>query len=251
MATSVPSPTQNPVGFPAGTVLGYPRIGRRRELKKAVEAFWAGKTSAEELEATARELRLATVRRLVDLGLGDDDASVPGSFSFYDQVLDVAASLGAVPSRFASLTDDAGRLANVGKAPKMTPMDDPTAPFIEPSLGNQAAAHRAGRNGQPAPETPANSASLFRTGAGAFFRDQRASRVGDIVTIRINIQDKAVVGNSTSRSRAARTSCWRSLSTSRASRSPVTRSAARMVWGMAATSASSSPKPSWPSSSNS
>lgn len=114
MATSVPSPTQNPVGFPAGTVLGYPRIGRRRELKKAVEAFWAGKTSAEELEATARELRLATVRRLVDLGLGDDDASVPGSFSFYDQVLDVAASLGAVPSRFASLTDDAGRLDLAG-----------------------------------------------------------------------------------------------------------------------------------------
>ncbi|TFF17433.1 5-methyltetrahydropteroyltriglutamate--homocysteine S-methyltransferase [Cellulosimicrobium funkei] len=114
MATSVPSPTQNPVGFPAGTVLGYPRIGRRRELKKAVEAFWAGKTSAEELEATARELRLATVRRLVDLGLGDHDASVPGSFSFYDQVLDVAASLGAVPSRFASLTDDAGRLDLAG-----------------------------------------------------------------------------------------------------------------------------------------
>ncbi|MFE6233982.1 5-methyltetrahydropteroyltriglutamate--homocysteine S-methyltransferase [Cellulosimicrobium sp. NPDC057862] len=114
MATSVPSPTQNHVGFPAGTVLGYPRIGRRRELKKAVEAFWAGKTSAEELEATARELRLTTVRRLVDLGLGADDASVPGSFSFYDQVLDVAASLGAVPARFASLTDDAGRLDLAG-----------------------------------------------------------------------------------------------------------------------------------------
>ncbi|MGW6267031.1 MULTISPECIES: 5-methyltetrahydropteroyltriglutamate--homocysteine S-methyltransferase [Cellulosimicrobium] len=114
MATSVPSPTQNPVGFPAGTVLGYPRIGRRRELKKAVEAFWAGKTSAEELEATARELRLATVRRLVELGLGADNASVPGSFSFYDQVLDVAAALGAVPSRFASLTDDAGRLDLAG-----------------------------------------------------------------------------------------------------------------------------------------
>ncbi|MBE9939855.1 5-methyltetrahydropteroyltriglutamate--homocysteine S-methyltransferase, partial [Cellulosimicrobium cellulans] len=118
MATSVPSPTQNPVGFPAGTVLGYPRIGRRRELKKAVEAFWAGKTSAEELEATARALRLATVRRLVDLGLGADDASVPGSFSFYDQVLDVAAALGAVPSRFAPLLgtgpDDAGRLDLAG-----------------------------------------------------------------------------------------------------------------------------------------
>ncbi len=114
MTTSVPSPTQIQAGFPAGTVLGYPRIGRRRELKKAVEAFWAGRTSADELEATARELRLATARRLVDLGLGADDAAVPGSFSFYDQVLDVAASLGAVPSRFASLTDDAGRLDLAG-----------------------------------------------------------------------------------------------------------------------------------------
>ncbi|WP_069385385.1 5-methyltetrahydropteroyltriglutamate--homocysteine S-methyltransferase [Cellulosimicrobium cellulans] len=115
MTTSVPSPTHlpaphSPVPFPAGTVLGYPRIGRRRELKKAVESFWAGRTSADELEATARDLRLATVRRLVDLGLGADDASVPGSFSFYDQVLDVVAALGAVPSRFASLTDADGRL---------------------------------------------------------------------------------------------------------------------------------------------
>lgn len=94
-----------------------------------------------------------------------------------------------------------GRLANVGRAPKVTPMDDPVAPIIEPSLGNQAAAHRAGRT-PPPPAPPATSASLFRTGAGAFFRDQRASRVGDIVTIRINIADKAVVDNSTSRTRA-------------------------------------------------
>ncbi|ARS28946.1 flagellar basal body L-ring protein FlgH [Sphingomonas sp. KC8] len=94
-----------------------------------------------------------------------------------------------------------GRLANVGRAPKVTPMEDPVAPIIEPSLGNQAAAHRAGRT-PPPPQPPATSASLFRTGAGAFFRDQRASRVGDIVTIRINIADKAVVDNSTSRTRA-------------------------------------------------
>ena len=62
MATSVPSPTQiqaaSRADLPVGIVLGYPRIGRRRELKKAVEAFWAGRTSADELEATARELRL-------------------------------------------------------------------------------------------------------------------------------------------------------------------------------------------------
>jgi len=89
-----------------------------------------------------------------------------------------------------------GRLQNVGKAPKMTAMDDPVAPEIEPSLGQQAAAHRNGgvTGGPP-------SASLFRTGAGGFLRDQRASKMGDILTIRINIADKAQVDNSTSRTR--------------------------------------------------
>jgi 5-methyltetrahydropteroyltriglutamate--homocysteine methyltransferase len=46
--------------FPTGTILGYPRIGRRRELKKAVEAFWAGKITVDELEAAAAELRSVT-----------------------------------------------------------------------------------------------------------------------------------------------------------------------------------------------
>ncbi|WP_157602474.1 hypothetical protein, partial [Promicromonospora kroppenstedtii] len=36
--------------LPTATILGYPRIGRRRELKRAVEAFWAGRTTADELE---------------------------------------------------------------------------------------------------------------------------------------------------------------------------------------------------------
>ncbi len=90
-----------------------------------------------------------------------------------------------------------GRLANVGKAPKMTPTDDPGAPLIEPSLGQQAAAHRRGQ----AITEPTATASLFRTGAGSFLRDQRASKVGDILTIKINIADKAEVDNSTTRSR--------------------------------------------------
>ncbi|ANC32067.1 5-methyltetrahydropteroyltriglutamate--homocysteine S-methyltransferase [Isoptericola dokdonensis] len=111
MSTSVtPVPASTSPAFPGGTVLGYPRIGRRRELKRAVEAFWAGRTTAAELEATAADLRLATVQRLVELGLDPSDGSVPGSFSSYDQVLDVVATLGAVPARFTPLTDAAGRL---------------------------------------------------------------------------------------------------------------------------------------------
>src|SRR5918997_2042043 len=93
------------IPFRSGTILGYPRIGRRRELKRAVESFWAGHSDLDELEATARELRLATLRRLVDLGLDPTDGSVPGTFSFYDHVLDSAFALGAVPPRFAGLPD--------------------------------------------------------------------------------------------------------------------------------------------------
>jgi 5-methyltetrahydropteroyltriglutamate--homocysteine methyltransferase len=90
-------------GFPEGTILGYPRIGRRRELKKAVEAFWAGRSDLAELEATAAELRAATRERLASLGLGRTDSAIPDSFSFYDQVLDAAVAVGAIPARFDDL----------------------------------------------------------------------------------------------------------------------------------------------------
>ncbi|SEC21340.1 5-methyltetrahydropteroyltriglutamate--homocysteine S-methyltransferase [Arthrobacter woluwensis] len=95
--------------FPAASLLGYPRIGRRRELKKAVEAYWAGKIDAAALDATAKEIQLGSARRLVELGL-DEPAAVPGTFSYYDQVLDAAAHLGAIPARFGNLLTDEGVL---------------------------------------------------------------------------------------------------------------------------------------------
>jgi len=100
--------------FPTGTILGYPRIGRRRELKKAVEAFWAGKISADELEAAAAELRAVTRARLVSLGLGKTDSSIPEAFSFYDQVLDTAVTVGAVPKRFERLVKQDGTIDLAG-----------------------------------------------------------------------------------------------------------------------------------------
>jgi len=103
------SPTAIP--FPKASVLGYPRIGERRELKRAVESFWAGKSTVEELTATAAQLRSATRERLAELGLGRDDASIPESFSFYDQVLDASAAFGVVPDRFSSLLDESGALS--------------------------------------------------------------------------------------------------------------------------------------------
>ncbi|MET3811635.1 5-methyltetrahydropteroyltriglutamate--homocysteine S-methyltransferase [Arthrobacter sp. UYEF3] len=101
--------TASPTPFPAASILGYPRIGRRRELKKAVEAYWAGKIDAAALDAAAKAIQLGTARRLTGLGL-TEAAAVPGSFSYYDQVLDAAAHLGAVPARFGNLLDADGRL---------------------------------------------------------------------------------------------------------------------------------------------
>ncbi len=103
--------TENPrrlPDFPAATILGYPRIGPRRELKRAVEAHWAGSLDAEALERTASDLRRSTRERLARLGLGREDSSIPESFSFYDQVLDAAAAVGALPERFAHLRDSDG-----------------------------------------------------------------------------------------------------------------------------------------------
>ncbi|MGM0825415.1 MAG: 5-methyltetrahydropteroyltriglutamate--homocysteine S-methyltransferase [Pseudomonadota bacterium] len=78
-------------------ILGYPRIGAQRELKKATEAYWHGDCSRQALEATGRELRLRNWRDQQAAGL--DLVSV-GDFAFYDQVLNVSVLLGAVPERF-------------------------------------------------------------------------------------------------------------------------------------------------------
>ncbi|MEU1973595.1 5-methyltetrahydropteroyltriglutamate--homocysteine S-methyltransferase [Microbacterium sp. NPDC019599] len=102
--------TDTTPAFPTGTILGYPRIGRRRELKRAVEAHWAGTLDESALEAAAADLRRATRERLASLGLGREDSSIPESFSFYDQVLDAALAVGALPERFAHLREQDGSI---------------------------------------------------------------------------------------------------------------------------------------------
>lgn len=82
------------------TVFGYPRIGPNRELKRALENYWASRISEAELRDIARDLRADTWRSLRQAGLD----SVPGNtFSFYDHVLDTAVTFGAVPRRYADL----------------------------------------------------------------------------------------------------------------------------------------------------
>ena len=79
------------------TIHGFPRIGPRRELKFATEGYWAGKTSAEDLAGTARELRRQNWAFMRDAGI---DLIPSGDFSLYDQVLDAIALVGAVPERY-------------------------------------------------------------------------------------------------------------------------------------------------------
>ena len=87
--------------FPTATILAYPRIGRQRQLKRALEAYWAGRSSESELLEAASKLRQENLARLVELGLGASDASLADAPSFYDQVLDATVLLGAIPPRFA------------------------------------------------------------------------------------------------------------------------------------------------------
>src|SRR5680860_1630590 len=68
-------------------VLGFPRIGAKREMKAALEDYWAGRSSTAALEATAREIRAANLWAGTQAGI---DVLPVGDFSLYDHVLDVA-----------------------------------------------------------------------------------------------------------------------------------------------------------------
>ena len=96
-------------------ILGFPRIGQNRELKKVLEAYWAGKASEAELQSTAKELRAKHWSLQANAGLQANESANSANnakgldfvcvndFSFYDNVLDLAYALGAKPKRFENL----------------------------------------------------------------------------------------------------------------------------------------------------
>ena len=84
-------------------ILGYPRIGANRELKKAEEAYWAGKISKQELLDTAALIRKDNWQMQKDSGI---DLIPSNAFSFYDQTLDLSLCVGAIPHRYDSLRND-------------------------------------------------------------------------------------------------------------------------------------------------
>ncbi|MEX0299747.1 MAG: hypothetical protein AB3N28_11815 [Kordiimonas sp.] len=77
--------------------LGFPRIGAKRELKKALESYWRGESAVADLIATGKQLRAHNWQLQKSSGI---ESISCGDFSFYDQVLDMTATLGAVPARF-------------------------------------------------------------------------------------------------------------------------------------------------------
>ncbi len=103
------------------TVLGAPRIGPNRELKRATESFWAGRIDRATFLDQATQLRRSDLIRLRDSGLD----SVPvNTFSFYDQVLDTSFLLGALPPRYDHIDDDLDRyFAAARGVQSVTPME--------------------------------------------------------------------------------------------------------------------------------
>lgn len=88
----------------------------------------------------------------------------------------------------------ADKLAQVGHEPALSAIENPTA----------LPGYRPVSMPMPEPEPPVyNSNALWRTGARAFFRDQRARRVGDILTVQVSITDSAKIDNASSRTRSA------------------------------------------------
>ncbi|GGD23437.1 5-methyltetrahydropteroyltriglutamate--homocysteine S-methyltransferase [Hyunsoonleella pacifica] len=82
-------------------ILGYPRIGEKRELKKAIETYWKGKTSEEELSNISKNIREKNWLEQNKLGA---DLISSNDFSLYDQMLDMCITLGCIPQRFSNLT---------------------------------------------------------------------------------------------------------------------------------------------------
>ena len=83
--------------------LGYPRIGSQRELKKALEQYWAGKLTVQELLQTGKSIRRQNWQLQHDAGI---DVLPCNDFSFYDQVLDTSLMVGAIPERYHQLMQE-------------------------------------------------------------------------------------------------------------------------------------------------
>ncbi|KAK6458890.1 methionine-synthesizing 5 methyltetrahydropteroyltriglutamate--homocysteine methyltransferase [Scheffersomyces xylosifermentans] len=79
------------------SILGFPRIGGQRELKKVTESYWQGKVTVDELLATGKQLRAHNWKLQKDAGV---EIIPSNDFSYYDQVLDLSLLFNAIPERY-------------------------------------------------------------------------------------------------------------------------------------------------------
>ncbi|QOP45607.1 5-methyltetrahydropteroyltriglutamate--homocysteine S-methyltransferase [Sulfurimonas paralvinellae] len=84
-------------------VLGFPRIGEQRELKKVLESYWSGKCDFNEVTTTASRLKKRHWEYQKDAGI---EFISSNDFSLYDNMLDMAITLNAIPKRFQALKDE-------------------------------------------------------------------------------------------------------------------------------------------------
>ncbi|WP_328404112.1 5-methyltetrahydropteroyltriglutamate--homocysteine S-methyltransferase [Nocardia sp. NBC_00403] len=177
------------------TVLGLPRVGPHRELKRATESYWAGRIDAEQLHTVARDLRRTQLTELQAAGL---DSIPVGTFSYYDQVLDTAALLGALPPRVAGIADPldryfaAARGTDTVEPLEMTKWFDTNYHYLVPEIGADTAfalhpeqlleqLHEAlalGTRARPVVVGPITFLKLAKTAGGAAL-----DRLGELVPL--------------------------------------------------------------------
>jgi 5-methyltetrahydropteroyltriglutamate--homocysteine methyltransferase len=195
------SPTPTPF---TATVLGYPRIGPNRELKKALERYWSGTAGRDELLRVADDLAKADRTSLTAAGLD----SVPvNTFSFYDQMLDTTVLLGAVPPRYADVPDDLDRYfamarGNAELSPlEMTKWFDTNYHYLVPEIGDDTtfalnpakvlddvkAALSEGVPARPVVIGPATFLLLAKSAADDPEATKPFSRLGELVPLYIEL----------------------------------------------------------------
>ncbi|MEY2334826.1 5-methyltetrahydropteroyltriglutamate--homocysteine S-methyltransferase [Acidithiobacillus ferrianus] len=119
--------------------LGFPRIGHKRELKKALESFWSREIDEKALQSHAAQLRERHWRIQQTCGL---DQVPVGDFSLYDHMLDMSCTLGAIPPRYEFSGDQVGldtffamaRGSSTQPAMEMTKWFDTNYHFIVPEF---------------------------------------------------------------------------------------------------------------------
>ncbi|MCX7759690.1 MAG: 5-methyltetrahydropteroyltriglutamate--homocysteine S-methyltransferase [Hydrogenothermaceae bacterium] len=119
------------------TVFGYPKIGRNRELKKALESYWNGELSRENFLEEVKKLNLYRIKKVIDSGV---DIVPSNDFSLYDFVLDISTMFNIIPNRFKDIEDSLeqyfamARGSKTAVACEMTKWFDTNYHYIVPEL---------------------------------------------------------------------------------------------------------------------